>query len=65
MWRVVTVLLAYLVIIPLSLEDPLVENAVAVLVMMSMLSLVYFAVLFIGGGKPVSGNEHSLEQDNM
>ena len=65
MWRVVTVLLVYLVIIPLSQEDPLVENAVAVLVMMSMLSLAYFAVLFIGGGKPVSVNEHSLEQDNM
>ena len=45
--------------------EPLVENAIAVLVMMSMLSLAYCAVLFIGGGKPVSGNEHSLEQDNM
>ena len=53
-----TVLLAYLL-------DPLVENAAAVLVMMSMLFLAYFSVLVIGDGKTVSGNEHSLEQDNM
>ena len=42
--------------IPLNSQDPLVENAVAVLVMMSMLSLAYFAVLFIGRGVPIIGS---------